>query len=180
MARKRPCKAAGCTNEVKSTNSLCQVCSPACAIQFVRESKEKAYKAKAVKLKRQVRSKDRSYWIKKAQASCNKYIRQRDILRSCISCGTSKPTIQYHAGHYRPASNPATRFDEHNIHKQCSQCNNFKSGNLTHYRPALIAKIGIEHVEFLEKDHPPQKLTIDDLMQIDSYYREKYKNLAHT
>jgi hypothetical protein len=33
-------------------------------------------------------------------------------------------------------------FDEDNCHKQCSACNNHLSGNLTAYRPALIAKIG--------------------------------------
>ena len=38
-----------------------------------------------------------------AQKLFNQYIRMRDKDLPCISCGTRKENIQYHAGHYKPA-----------------------------------------------------------------------------
>ena len=50
---------------------------------------------------------------------------------------------------YRPVSRgplsqrgamPSLRFNTHNVHKQCSACNNHLSGNMIEYRINLIAK----------------------------------------
>lgn len=72
----------------------------------------------------------------------NQFIRLRDKDLPCISCGRYHQE-QWHAGHYRSVGAcPELRFDEMNVHKQCSVCNNYKSGNLTEYRLNLIRKIG--------------------------------------
>jgi hypothetical protein len=72
----------------------------------------------------------------------------------------------------------ALRFDENNTHKQCSVCNNYKSGNLAEYRPNLIVKIGLEEVERLEGPHDPKKYTIDELRELLSVYQAKNKEWA--
>jgi len=67
------------------------------------------------------------------------------------------------AGHYKPGTHSITRYDTDNIHGQCSQCNEKKSGNLTEYRPRLIKKIGLAKVEWLEAQNSVRKWTIDEL-----------------
>lgn len=92
--------------------------------------------------------------IKLATKHFNKFIRNRDSKDgyfTCISCGYSKRTELMHAGHYLSAgNNSAVRFDERNVHGQCSQCNTHLHGNLLEYRKGLIQKIGLEQVEALE------------------------------
>ena len=68
---------------------------------------------------------------KKAQEVFNKWIRERDKDLGCISCGGSVD----HAGHYfSVGQHSALRFHEDNVHGQCIGCNNFKHGNLAHYK----------------------------------------------
>ncbi len=46
------------------------------------------------------------------------------------------------------------------------------------YRVNLIEKIGLERVEFLErKDHPPLKLTIEQIKDLIKVYKAKCKEL---
>ena len=68
------------------------------------------------------------------------------------------------------------RFHEDNVHKQCERCNTYWSGNLINYRIALVERIGVERVEFLErKDHPPLKLTTDEIKELITIYKNKAK-----
>ncbi|MGK9173373.1 recombination protein NinG [Yokenella regensburgei] len=118
-----------------------------------------------------------SYFIKQAQKAFNDFIRYRDRNLPCISCDRHHDG-QYHAGHYRTTgANPELRFDEDNCHKQCSVCNNHLSGNLTAYRPALMAKIGQERFDTLMGPHALTKLTRDDYIRIRDEYRSKLKAL---
>lgn len=124
------------------------------------------------------KAKPRSKWLAEAQAAFNKWIRLRDADRPCISCGRHH-TGKYDAGHYRSVgSNPALRFSELNVHKQCVPCNQHKSGNAVEYRIGLMARIGIEGVEWLEGKHEPKHYTIDDLQAIKKMYIQKAKDLA--
>ena len=114
---------------------------------------------------------------KEAQTAFNRFIRLRDEAQPCISCG-SYHTGQYHAGHYRSVgSTPELRFEEDNCHKQCSVCNNHKSGNLINYRINLIKKIGLQRVEWLEGPHEPKHYTIEQLNEIKKHYRAKARLL---
>lgn len=125
----------------------------------------------------QLRLKDKSYRKKQAQAAFNAYIRERDRAEPCISCGRHHQG-QYHAGHYRTVgAHPELRFNELNCHKQCSVCNNHKSGNIAEYRISLIKKIGIDMVDWLEGKHEPMKYSCDDLLAIEQEYKLKLKEL---
>lgn len=127
--------------------------------------------------KRRMAVKPLSYFIKQAQHAFNEFIRYRDRDLPCISCGRHHDG-QYHAGHFRTTgASPELRFDEDNCHKQCSACNNHLSGNLTAYRPALIAKIGQARFDALMGPHALPKWTRDDYIRIRDEYRAKLREL---
>ena len=120
---------------------------------------------------------DKSVQMEKAQFQFNKFIRLRDKSLPCISCGHTDGR-QFHAGHYKPVGgNKQLRFNELNCHKQCSICNNYKSGNLVPYRANLIIKIGLENVEALELDKSIKKYNIDDYRDVIVNYQKKIKEI---
>jgi hypothetical protein len=123
-----------------------------------------------------LKAKPRSKWMAEAQAAFNKYVRLRDADCPCISCGITYG--KWNAGHYRSVgSNPSLRFEPLNNHKQCVQCNQSKSGNAIEYRIGLIARIGLESVEWLEGPHEPKKYTIEDLKAIKAKYTALAKDM---
>ncbi len=177
-----------CGDSFTPWNFLQVNCSPTCAIKYIQDRREKGLlrvERAATKLKRaetrkrKEKLKTRSDWLKLTQAPCNAYIRQRDILDGCISC--NKPSTwggQWHASHYRPSGNCSPlRFHPLNIHKSCSECNNFKSGNLSEFRISLIKKISLETVEWLESQNQPYQWDVDDLADIRKHYNEQFKLL---
>jgi len=149
----------------------CVKCLVAQGKKMVRTATRKAYREQKEKLK------TRADHLKEAQREFNAYIRERDKDLPCISCQRYHQG-QWHAGHYRTTrAAPELRFHENNVHKQCSVCNNHKSGNIVDYRINLIQKIGIRNVEHLEGPHEPKKYTIEELKAIKKMYREKTKTL---
>lgn len=153
------------------------MCSPACAIQHTKRSRER----KEAKERREglARIKTKSDHMKDAQAAFNKYIRVRDAHLPCVSCGTMV-TPQWAAGHYRTvASAGHLRFNEDNVHKQCNHyCNKQKSGNIVEMRKGMISRIGLDRVEAIENDNTVKKYTIDDLKAIKAEYTAKSKSLT--
>ncbi|WP_392564336.1 recombination protein NinG [Orbus wheelerorum] len=143
-----------------------------------RVSRDLAKAARAERKKQKDSVKTLAEHLKKAQTIFNSFIRERDKNEPCISCGTMKQDIQYHAGHFKSVgAHRELRFNELNCHKQCSRCNNYLSGNMNAYRENLIHKIGIENVEWLERQHEPKKYTIEEIKQIKTEYRLKLKTL---
>lgn len=132
------------------------------------KASDKAERAELRKRKESIKSK--SEWLREAQAAFNRWVRLRDHNEPCISCQRHHQG-QYHAGHYLTVgANPELRFDELNVWKQCSACNNYLSGNLINYRINLLAKIGQEGIDYLEGPHQPKKYTIDDIKAIKAHY----------
>lgn len=154
-------------------------CSWQCALKQAKQDREKkeARERRAILKAKKESLKTLSEYLKDAQAECNSYIRERDKLLPCISCGRFHKG-QYHAGHYRSVgAAPQLRFNEDNIHGQCAPCNNHKSGNAIEYRINLIKKIGAERVEALERNSTPAKFTIEDAKRIKKEFKEKRKSL---
>jgi len=120
--------------------------------------------------------------MRKAQDRCNEYIRLRDQGLPCISCGTTNPDIQYAAGHWKSiGSHPELRFHPFNINRQCNRkCNLGESGNAAEYRRGLVKRIGRRNVEFLEGPQLLQNLTIDDIKDINLWYKEQIAYLEST
>lgn len=129
---------------------------------------------------RRINAQPKSYWIKQAQQAVNAFVRARDSNLPCVSCGTHS-AAQWDAGHYRTtAAAPQFRFDPRQIQKQCSVCNQHKSGNIVPYRVELIKRIGIETVEAIENNHERRSYSIEELKGIRDYYRLELKRLKET
>lgn len=172
-ARKKKCK--NCKEWFIPERQFQVTCSINCAIEY---AKKPDVKQKAInREKKELRENSTTFLKKKAQEVFNKYIRLRDRNLPCISCGHMGER-QVHAGHYRPVGrNAKLRFNEDNVHGQCSVCNNYLSGNLNAYRENLILKIGLERVEKLESENEPYKYNKEELKQIIKTYKQKCKEL---
>jgi len=116
---------------------------------------------------------------KAAQSAFNAYIRARDSKEPCISCQRHH-SGQYHAGHFKTTkARSELKFNEDNCHKQCAPCNNNLSGNIEHYRPNLIKKIGLKRVEALDV-HESIKWDCDTYRDIEILYKQKLKDLIRS
>ena len=99
-----------------------------------------------------------------AQSAVNAYVRARDEGMPCISCGEMKPL---QAGHYwSVGARPEMRFNEANIHGQCSRCNVDLAGNRDAFRAGIVDRLGSEFADDLDTPTPAQKWTLDDLKAI--------------
>lgn len=162
-----------CKESFIPERSFQNTCGFDCAMAHARkktETNKKTVKNKAIK---EFREKDKSWLMKIAQQTFNKYIRLRDG-NICITCGNTERQI--HAGHFRPVGrNSKLRFNPINCHSQCSICNNHLSGNLVPYREAMVLKYGEEEVEKLESDNAPYKYTVEELKEIIERFKELTK-----
>ncbi len=166
-----------CKSKFQLFRTTQKVCSPDCAIALARLDSAKKEKKSHSAAKRKLKDEDRSFQLKKTQQIFNAYVRLRDHAQPCISCGRFHDG-QYHAGHYRTVgANPELRFNDRNCHKQCAPCNNHLSGNLVNYRINLIAKFGVEFVDFLEGPHKEKKYTIENLKTIQKWFKRKTKRM---
>lgn len=172
--RMRRCKV--CRAQFVPRSLTHKACGPDCAAA-VAESERKIAERKTDKL-RKLALKTRQDWLREAQAAFNAFIRARDANFPCISCGQFHDRF-WDAGHYRSVgAQPALRFDETNVHKQCVHCNQHRGGNIVEYRIRLIQKIGASAVELLEIEHEPAKYSIQDAMRIKETYKAKLKALG--
>lgn len=154
-------------------------CSPDCgavlAVQLLAKQKQKAQRVERAADKAKLKT--RADWLREAQAVFNAYVRERDRDQPCISCGRFHKG-SYDAGHYRSVgAQPALRFNETNVHKQCVPCNQHRGGNIVEYRIRLIDKIGSVSVEWLESEHAPLKLDIPSIQAIKATYTAKLREL---
>lgn len=172
----KPCRAKGCDVVFEPWNSTQVVCGPKCAIEYTREKALEKRKKQNNAERREMKLEDRGYQTQLAQQEINRWVRMvRDKDEPCISCRLPLNDVTpraIHAGHYRTVgAHPELRFEPLNIHKQCSVCNDHLSGNLIKYRQALIEKIGIEKVEWLEGKHESAKLSVAHIREVRAYYR---------
>ncbi len=144
-----------------------------CIKAFVDAKKTNDIKEKVSKMKEDLIShKD---YVKLFQSVFNTFIRLRDADKPCVSCGVER-CEEYHAGHYICTTYQYHRFNENNVHKQCSKCNTHLSGNLIPYRIELIKRIGLVEVEYLEDSrHMMLEITIPELKEKIKEYKEKIK-----
>lgn len=193
----KPRKCKSCGELFKPFSTTAKACSMSCALDLAGKETQKKIEKERRRIEKEKRLKEKEYdqitremrkaanenslswWAKKTEEKCNEYIRLRDKDQPCISCGNTNPLIKYDAGHFVPVGRSKTlRYEETNIHKQCSKnCNTSKSGNYIEYRKALVKKYGAEHVEWLEFDHPTPRRRIEDYKAIYEHYKAKIKQL---
>ena len=171
LQRKRKCKE--CGNKYRPQRPLQTACSVPCAISLSANSAEKREKKKLAQ--RREALKTTSDWAKEAQAAFNRYIRERDYDRPCISCGTTSVGIRgWHAGHFRTTKAASQlRYNCWNVNKQCPQCNLHDSGNIASYREGLVQKIGTGRVEQLEYNNSSRRYDIEYLKRIKQIFSKR-------
>lgn len=174
-------KCASCRELFTPERTLQKTCSGLCALSWVNTQQEKKRKAETTKRKKALLDNCPKHWSKKAKDACHAYIKERDRLLPCVSCGTTD-NVQYAAGHYRPSGvNSSLRYDDRNIHKQCNRyCNMALSGNLIKYRAEIVRRLGVDTVEWLDNHHEVKKWTVQDLKNIHAHYVEKLRLLKST
>ena len=166
-----------CKKGFQPTQPLQTACSLQCALKVGKKKVQRQRQKETRERKRKLLDSDRSHWLKVAQTAFNQFVRERDKMEPCISCGRHHDG-QYHAGHFRTVgAHPELRFHPFNNNKQCAPCNNHKSGDIVNYRANLKVKIGEDNLNWLEGYHEPVKWTIDDLKEIKAYYMEQLKIL---
>ncbi|WP_137138098.1 recombination protein NinG [Pseudomonas asiatica] len=188
LKRTKPkkCRAPGCGKPFHPTMTTQRVCSPACAIAMAKDPKLQKVAARAITKQaredlkaRREKLKSRAEYAKEAQAAINRYVRLRDAHLGCISC--SKPASwqgQWHCSHFRSVgAAPHLRFNLWNMNKSCSACNNFLSGNIMVYRPALIEKIGQAKVDWLECNSDVARHDIPYLRRVKAVFSKKARRL---
>jgi hypothetical protein len=146
-----------------------------CIKAFVDAKKDTDIKEKVSKMKENLIShKD---YIKIFQSVFNTFIRLRDKDLPCVSCGVYN-CEEFHAGHYIASTYQYHRFNEFNVHKQCSRCNTHLRGNLIPYRIELIKRIGLNEVEYLEDSrHMMLEITIPEIKEQINKYKIKIKSM---
>jgi len=191
---KRTCKNRACRNkfEPDPRHPFVVACCEGCKIILAKQHIQKIEAARERKARREAKAQRMAdkekllqlqpleYFHKLAEKACNAYIRARDANDPCISCQRTNAE-KWDAGHYvAVGANRTLRYDEDNIHKQCSRpCNKDKGGNSIEYRKGLLRKIGITRVERLEGWHAPHKWTREELLEIQAYYKAKLKALSN-
>jgi hypothetical protein len=170
----KPKKCAICPCDFIPRNIGQKVCSFVCSIKYA--TIKQAQKEKKAGLDQM---KTLSDYLKTAQKIFNTFIRMRDANDPCISCQKSLRNGNVDAGHFYPTTKSFLRFNEDNVHAQCSRpCNKDLHANLHEYRVYLIKKIGLERVEWLDNNrNEKSNYTIDSLKELIKEYRLKIKLL---
>jgi hypothetical protein len=177
---KRKCKVCQSVFDIKQT--LQAVCSYKCAIEYSKKIKanKEAQEWKKQKAVLKEKIKNITNYKNDARKHFQKFIRLRDALQPCISCGTYTAE-QYDGGHYKKAEiYSGVIFNEMNCHKQCRKCNNYLNGNELLFREGLIKRYGVEYVETIEKlanETRQKKWTKNELIAKKIQYDLKIKEL---
>lgn len=172
-------KCAVCKEKFTPMSSLSRVCGMPCALDFAEKKTAKDKKKSNVEQKKKFLANDAPFQKAKAQKTFNEFIRLRDAELGCISCDKPKDWHgQWHASHWKSrGARPDLAFNEDNVHKACSVCNNWLSGNVGEFRKSLILKIGIERVGALEVDSGSKKYSAQDYSEISKIYTAKIKEI---
>jgi len=146
-----------------------------CVRVWVEAAKVKNWKNTKKKMKAELMT--LSDYMKIAQQVFNKYIREHDKHKLCVSC--EKPLgSKFDAGHYYSTKHKSVTFDEDNVHGQCVTCNQHKHGNLLNYQIGIQKRIGAEKLlELYVKAHETKKYTIPEVKEIIATYKQKIKDL---
>ena len=148
-------------------------------VSKTRKQKEQQRRKQTKEAKEKIMT--RSDWLKKLELSFNKFIRERDKDKPCISCGAAPGTYTLTCGHFWPAGNYSfLRFNELNCHGQCwYNCNKNKHGNIGEYRLNITSRISEEDLNWIDENrHNELNLTIEEIKDLIKVYKDKIKFLT--
>jgi len=121
--------------------------------------------------------------LKKADKWFSIYIRIRDANQdgniSCITCGRIVHWTKAHAGHFQRRALMATRFEEMNVHAQCSICNTFREGEQYRHGKAINLLHGRKTADWLiSRSKRTVKYSKENLDDIARENQEEARELA--
>lgn len=187
MIKKIPTrKCLACPTRFKPLGNNHVVCSTKCATvkgnEAIEKKKAQLKKTEWTKEKAEIKESLKTHgdYLGILQAVFNTYIRLRDKDQPCISCGCTG-NVKYDAGHlYSRKGYSGVRFDEDNVHKQCSNnCNMHLSGNFAEYSIKLPERIGLERFTALvERRHKKLELSIPEIKELIKHYKTKIKEIT--
>lgn len=177
---KKRCR--NCKKYKRSDRMLCinmgYYCDIGCATGYGFKNKEKGEKKRFNQKKKTFQLSDRKIRKQALKTACHSYIRARDKNKLCICCNEPLGD-SYHAGHFiESGNNPKIRYDEDNIHGQRIYCNTYKGGDSGDYENNLRERIGDERVDrLLSLKGGTDKMTTDEMLELEKYYKDKLKEL---
>jgi hypothetical protein len=166
-----------CKDKFTPKNNTQIVCSPSCAVEYMKNQNAKNWKQEKKEIKIKLMSK--SDYLNILQKVFNTYIRQRDKGKDCVSCDKKLIGNDVNASHFfSVGAYPNLRFNEDNVHSSCISCNQHKHGNQKEYDLRLPNRIGIERYnKLLEDRNKPLKINIDEIKELIYIYKQKTKEL---
>lgn len=177
----KKCKA--CRKPFEPHNSLQAACGVECALALAKKVQAKKEAGKAKEQRKWVRDqkerlKSTAQRLNELQVIVNRYVRERDAGKPCISCGRPDDgTHQRHASHYRSVGACSSlRFNTLNIHASCAQCNSHLSGNILEYRIGLTNRLGVEVVEKLESSPVSRRYEREWIEKAKKVFKNKMKH----
>lgn len=177
----KKCKDKECRKEfepIRPIQPYCFDCTVKRSKMQVKKQNERKEREQKKELKEKLKTvsdyrNEARYWFQR-------FIRMRDVSKSCISCDTLLTEItKFDAGHYYNAkSYPTLVFDEYNTAGQCVFCNQHKSGNLIEYRKGIIKRYGQKVLDYLDEkseDKSVRTLSKEHYIEIAKKYKELCK-----
>ncbi len=165
-----------CLNQFENVRALMVTCSYSCALAYSRGKIAKVVKAENKVAKEKMKTK--SQHLKELQTIFNKYIRTRDLLLPCVSCGDTINSTAHASHFFSVGSHPALRFNENNVHSSCEQCNTYLHGNLIEYSLRLPERIGQDNYDNLISSRGERlQLSIPEIEELKTVYKSKIKEL---
>lgn len=141
-------------------------------------------KANTVTVKRSARGKSLSMpkLEKKLDRVFSEYIRKRDCdiggTTQCVTCNVYKYWKEVDAGHFVKRQHRSVRWDERNVHPQCTRCNHFMGGRQDDMAAYIIQKYGDSTFkELMSLKYQAKKHTRIELEQMIVYYQQKIEKL---
>ena len=156
-----------------------KACSVECSVELgirdkARIAAAKARKERAEDKRRKEALKTTKDYLDITQRVINKYVLTKWREMPCICCGKSAYDGVRNAGHFKSrGSSSFLRFHLWNIWPCCYRCNFEMGGNIQAYRPALIALIGQEKVDFLDNAPKSRTYTVEYLERMRRIFAKK-------
>lgn len=180
--KRKRCKNKDCNKLFTPQREMQPCCCYSCEMNYALknvdklvEDGKKLRKKDNAKKKQEVKKDDKGGLKETAQKTVNKYIRLRDELEPCISCGKYE-ALQWDAGHFKNVhGHPQIRFYTLNIWKQCSYCNDQLRSNPAEYERSLIKKLGLKKVEEIKQNISVKKYSVEYLKRLTKVFRKKIR-----
>lgn len=140
---------------------------------------------------KKTKTKGIKYWDDKLWPVFSRYIRLRDALAlggvfdedgeavaECITCYTRKSVKKLQAGHWIGRRHKMVKYDEHNVHAQCGQCNKWGAGEPQFYEDRIVELYGEAERDRLRQGvYQTRKFTPFELEEMYNHYKLEVERL---